>query len=516
MTWWVADESGLRPAQPRLPEGAWRELTLLLDLASAPGELVHEPVALADVAAALGRTLSWPEPDEVVALVGRVDREGRLLGVELSSQTREALLRRGARIWAPHSSNELEALRIGRAHRHSPLIAPLADVSELVTRVTHASLDRREDVRAAQVAETALGAAEPRWIGWAGLHALCLAALRRTTTSTFPWTLRLARDITARHMGRDALIDWPSDAELAQLPPARRLEILAHVVQSAADADGETAIEYAERARTALAPPSHRTAADARLLGAIGRALASGGAPSAALDVLSDALAAWAALGQDGHASYALCELLRIATRHAPETARRALVGARGDEPSPTRTSPRDDDPSPTRGSPPDDPTLGAAARILARTEEPARRFVWLAIGRAFAQLGAPSDAIAALEAGDPSAWELGPRHVRTARWHWLARAHRARDDHGDEDAAARAEQALEALGPSEHRWLTQIERARREGRVPLDELRGLLALPERGAEANRLLQRLAAGWTLENVAADPALVGAVVDEWRY
>jgi hypothetical protein len=143
-------------------------------------------------------------------------------------------------------------------------------------------------------------------------------------------------------------------------------------------------------------PRQERTREDLVLLGAMGRAYAAGRQYAAAGDLLRETVEGWFDAEDVPGASHSLCEYLRVLgiSRDAG-----AIEGAM------TRFVTRFE----TEIA--DDPVSAA--------------FVKLALGRAWAQVGRPAEAIEAL--GDATAsWRRAPQHVIFSRLRWLARALRA------------------------------------------------------------------------------------------
>lgn len=224
----------------------------------------------------------------------------------------------------------------------------------------------------------------------------------------------LAHQIAARHSGDHWLMEWPDEPWLAAQPRPLRLTLLAHVVQSAADGSAGLEREYADRALRLVAPHGEEHAADLKLLGAAGRALASAGVYRKAAETLDRAVRAWFALHRPGDASYALSEWLRV-------------LGCMG--------------------------ALAAAEidaadewvqRILnnPRTTMIARAFVLLSAGRARICAEQPEAGIQRLAADVGGVqWKLTQWHLQLSRLRWLARGQEAA---GGLDEAKATREALE------------------------------------------------------------------------
>ncbi|MCC7542905.1 MAG: hypothetical protein IT379_42205 [Deltaproteobacteria bacterium] len=281
---------------------------------------------------------------------------------------------------------------------------------------------------------------------------------------------RIAESIAWRHAGRAHVVVWPSDDFLHRYPRPVRLRVLAHVVQSVADAPRADVSRWVDEARAHLAPPNEEHTEDLELLGAIGRALASAGHDDDALSVLNRAVEGWFASWRSDGATHALCELLR-------------LHGARPD--------PRAVGTTIERSVPP----------VLAdpRTSDVARGFVHLAAGRALTSIGAHDDALSMLDA--PLDWPQYPRHLQLSRLRWranaLTRAGRHEDGH-----RARRELALKGTGTA-YPALSALDLAlatRDDPRPALASLESVAGdelsrwhVP--GLEAAELGRRVALGW---------------------
>lgn len=488
MTLWVFDERGLRPATPRLSAASVDELKSLLQHVPQV-EVAQGTVTLGDVVAGIAYALAI-EPSAPTLVLGGAEPTARLEAPPfLPNERLLTALDEFERFVVPASAGPvIDTLRAARGDRERPAILAAPRLSDAV-RLALPHLDAIlsagavEGVLSALIAR-ALEGPEPTSLGWSGVHHLCVGALRKTDAADSDTALLLAvaRDITARHLGHDALIEWPDEAWLAALDRPRRLTILAHVVQSAADADWEEAPRYAQAAKRSLAAPSERGPEDAKLLGAIGRAYASGFAEQEAIEALRAAIAVWERLDRPADASYAWSEVLRVASRSlgAGSSLARELLSRQ------------------------------EAAR--GRMTDPGRLFVQLAAGRAWAQLGELE--LATVELGDHAAeWALAPAHAQQARGRWLAWALRSQ---GDATGTRDAMDSLARGGPSEQRCLAELDEAlfhRADLREPLDRL---CALPTRGAEAHRWLAHLAPGRSLESVATDGELVREMVEGWRY
>ncbi len=277
----------------------------------------------------------------------------------------------------------------------------------------------------------------------------------------------LAYRVASRHEGRPAPLDLPRDAHAWVRQRGTRLRLLAQWVQSHADGpDDRAAMQAAEQARAEVAEDRQRTAGDAMLLGAIGRALASAGELERALDVLEEATGLWFDLYREPDATYALSELIRV----AGVLGRRDVV-ARG---------------------------AGWAERVASRAEtgRVSMAFVHLALIRAWVQLGEAERALERCAAGEADAPDL-PVHLRDSRRRWRARAL---------DAASRPVQAdavRDRVMSAPFTHLAGLDRALRDGADPGP----LLDLLRCDMEAARLLAR-------RPEARDPA--SWLAERYRY
>lgn len=292
--------------------------------------------------------------------------------------------------------------------------------------------------------------------------------------------LALARDIARRHCGLTAAIAWPDDEMLALYDRAHQLSVIANVVQSAADGAWDAIPEYAAHALRRIGDsPSAEEPESLAVLGAIGRALAATGHYDDARVVLAKALRGW--LSTDpAQGSRALCELLRV-------------DGLRGATDEVVRV--RDGDMAAVMGALPD---------------ANSRAYVTLALGRALAQAGSQTEALAVLQQSD---FAHAPHHVRTALQRWRAVAARAA---GDKARAREALTLLDALGESDQRELARLDGEDLDVGATVACLERLVALPGDGDEARRLLDRLAPGLSMRAVAERPDVLRQMRAEYRY
>lgn len=291
----------------------------------------------------------------------------------------------------------------------------------------------------------------------------------------------IARAIARRHAGYGDLLPWPREGALGAMPRPRRLRLLAHLVQSAAEWSDEDARTYAQRAATALAPRQEQTEGDLVLLGAIGRALASVETDAEALEALEAALAGWWELGAHADASFALAECIRV-------------VGLSRDVARLERL------------------TADVVPLVIAdpRTTEVGAAHVAFAAGRGNLLANRPEEAMVWLTSAGAVDWQEAPRWLARSRARWLARARQAT---GDSNGAAAERAALEQAArfgeDDEHVLLARLDGAvaASEGAEPL--LLALSAHPRAGRETTRILTRRAG-------LAPPDRAAALADRYRY
>jgi tetratricopeptide (TPR) repeat protein len=159
-------------------------------------------------------------------------------------------------------------------------------------------------------------------LNWAAtLRALEWIAARRQENARIPLLAAIAR----RHTGAAAslALDWDEDAidEVGN-------ELVAHIVQAAADAGDDRCSEFVARAldrvRNAPAEPG-----SIKALGACARALAAMRRFDEAQACAERAVQRWIARDERDESSYALCEWLRVAgVRKDQEAIERALIEA--------------------------------------------------------------------------------------------------------------------------------------------------------------------------------------------
>jgi hypothetical protein len=354
------------------------------------------------------------------------------------------------------------------------------DIALLRARVTgEASMEPAADVAEALLRVTLYG--DTGGLQWHSLALLARSALAELREDAVSWDrAAFARDVVRRHLGESVLLGWPQgEAWFESLDADDRCTAWAHVVQSAADADLEFAKEYAQHAAAKLAGMDRSDCA-LRLRGAVGRALAAIGDYVAAALHLEEAVDGWFALGRVDGISYPMCELLR-------------LRGIARDRPAIERLRVR------------------IEQFRMSAADPVSLVFVRLALGRALVQAGASTEGIAELALRDRE-WTTAPAHATAARLRWLHYAALQRGDpSGNEHRVALERHASSAQLP-----LACIDAALMRGEVLAPLVHDLLALIPEGAEAARMLARIAP--QLPSVArpADRPTVARMAWEYRY
>lgn len=210
---------------------------------------------------------------------------------------------------------------------------------------------------------------------------------------------RFGRAVALRHAGRQVEPVALDAGWVRGLPRPLRLKVAAHLVQDSADGAFELLPERIAFAQGLLAPPQERHGDDLRLLGALGRAEAARHHWKVAASALTEAVTGWQELDLLHEAAHPLCELLRVVGIQRDASTLSAL-----------RT--------------------GWAAHLLAdpRTPGISVAFVLVALGRAEAQTGEASEALATLDE-QAADWAAQPLHLRWAQLRWRARAQDALED---------------------------------------------------------------------------------------
>ena len=319
-------------------------------------------------------------------------------------------------------------------------------------------------------------------LGWASI-ANTAASLKEyfTDDADARERARFVEAVARRHEGGDdVVLEWPSDEWLSARPRPIRLEIAAHVLQSATDGfdpDLETRIEQAMS--LVAVDRSELHAADLTLLGAIGRALAAVGEFERALAVLRKAVDGWLEILDPSGSSHALSELLRVLG-----------VLNRADE-------------------------LDAVQQNqLAQFEaEPtvdlhSRAFMALALGRSLVLCGKPDRGLEQLE-GSVIRWDLAFSHVVRSRDRWRARA-LAELGRTDEATAVRRQLATQIDGTTaadEFHLLARLDAALEDPKADPVFILEDLSRHREGPDVKRIIR---------DALVDRATAQRVADRWRY
>lgn len=250
-------------------------------------------------------------------------------------------------------------------------------------------------------------------VDWTPVHEAARIAAENWVSldATEKSELSFATMVAARHEGRSVREDLPEPAWLAGLPAPVRLDVVAHLVQQSADAGHPDAEDALRLARAHLVRGKEAFLPHLRLLGAMGRLLASIGRLDDAIEAQREAARGWWDRMALEEISYPLSEWLRLA-------------GARG-----ARASFDEADELLQRVT-----SLEAEAGL-------GSPYVLLSRCRALVQLGSGADAEADLRTlfGDASL----PAHVTAAAGRWLARSLEAR---GEKAAARKTRDELQSL----------------------------------------------------------------------
>lgn len=317
---------------------------------------------------------------------------------------------------------------------------------------------------------------------WASVARLAYGALRAPgLDDTERWQLGFIRDVSRRHAGEGVLISWPQ-SHLAALPLEKRLEVIAHLVQSSADGAIEQIEAYVALAHEAVG--EHRSPAALKVLGACGRALGALLHTARAGELLAQAVQGWLALGRAAEAGYSLCERLRLlGQERALEEVQKVVA-------------------------------IEVSEFEAAEPDERSRTYVCLAVGRALIQAGASGEGLGWL-AQDTADWMDGDAHVRTARLRWRAFAHGTL---GDEASVQTTLQGFEdeRLSGDGQRALAELDRALRRGLSPTEALNALLADANDGPEARRCMTALAPEVRLADWPKRSDLLERLAWTWRY
>lgn len=267
------------------------------------------------------------------------------------------------------------------------------------------------------------------------------------------------------------LLPWPTPGLLDGLTAPRRLMLLAHLVQSAADGNLDKVGEYIELAHARLLEQRAAPRDALPIRGAMGRAWAAVGEFSKALETSRAAAQAWIDAGLAGDASYALCEWLRVA-------------GLLGDASEVERAN-------------------AVAQELLAGFSEDSRAHVHLNRGRALLQVGHAERARQALL--DPVFERKAELLAARARWS-------LRLPGSTNEARAGWNHDLAHARDQDQRVLAALDHALDTGAPVGPIVDTLLELEEPRAT----LQRLAAGRPLREAAEDLAVLRRLREEVRY
>jgi hypothetical protein len=277
--------------------------------------------------------------------------------------------------------------------------------------------------------------------------------------STDHFRLDVVEKVARRHAGRtDVLLPWVNRSELSHREPW--LKVVAHVVQSAADAGDDDALrEYLRLAERELRPLGERSPAEIELVGACGRGWAVLREPGRAEAHLREATEAWGLIGDPARASFPLCEWLRV-------TAAFGLANAAD--------------------------VIERADRALSEVSfDPfSRAYLNLDVARARLLAGRDPER-AALHASAAVAAQPGATHPGPTARRWLIRALRDLGRPADADAQLRDLEALHAERPSDPTARTAPLLAALDG---IEQSGGDLE----GTEALRVLAELRAAWPIE------------------
>jgi hypothetical protein len=289
----------------------------------------------------------------------------------------------------------------------------------------------------------------PMVLGWSAIATCAHELSVKVASPTTRARLDAVRAIARRHAGHGAPMPWPDEADLTTMPRSRRLRLLAHVVQSAADV-GTDAVAQANRALSLVRPRLERAPEDAVILGAIGRAMAAGGDDDAATNALREAVDAWSEVGSPHESSHALCELLRLL----------AIAGRREE-------------------------VVALCERAVAdcardpRSSEKSIGYVRIAAGRALVQIGNLEAALGYLS--DDGGWPPLPPEAEGARERWWARALDGSGRRADADQCRERLDARRGRGVAldMQASLAELDRARRDGESTSSAIEALEAMTE-------------------------------------
>lgn len=206
--------------------------------------------------------------------------------------------------------------------------------------------------------------------------------------------VRLVQRIALRHEGGSSDVAIRPEDVPPSLPLESRFELMAHVLQSQADAASPDWRTSVATAHTMLRRPDERSDAEVMVLGAKARLLAAWREDDAALALLHECVQYWMER-KPSAASFALCELLRIMGMTGRTTAVFETIEV-------------------------------WAPGVWRELDDVGTTFVALAIGRALVQVDRGDLAREWLSDGArlaASKWSDAMPHVERSRRRWLARA---------------------------------------------------------------------------------------------
>lgn len=466
-------------ALPRLRGGTLTppELVLVLLATTPEGEVstLEGSSLLLPLALGLASHLVGQALPAHVAATGAVDERGWVLPVGGLAEKLGLL-----RDWAPSvrtvlvaSEQVAEAHALGTGHEVVGVRSLGDAIRECLPRAPEtepppqlAAAELRSLVRAATDGH-------PGLTGWGGIAASADALKHRMED---PASRRLAGVVGAiarRHTGRAE----PLDLEGIELAWPRKVALVAHAVQAVADCashpDANAVVALAEQ----YLEEARGFPEELRLLGAVGRMHAAGGAAEPALAVLERAVQGWFALDRTEEATFAVAEALRLCG---------ALQVGQGW-------------------------AWGAADRVAAEVFGEGAGYVRVAAARSRLALGQPHAALADL-ADNVHDWALLPRHVSGARQRHLVAAWRATGCATESGWSwLHAHAALPEVALMLR--LARLEEAVAGHGSPAEALTALLELERDGLMAGEV-ERIARNHRL--AMDDPGLPGLVVRWYRY
>lgn len=483
MTIRVFDRGAVREAEVRSSVA----VRAVLELMGIERDATHDAVPLGDALAAISSLLGLGTESDILAS-GMVDSDGGVTDVMTAVGT---LASHPAALYVvpdgvlPDASFA-ESLRASMRTSSEAHVIGVLTLGEAADRLFDLSGRGQEGTlvpaearaRARTVLFRRIVEGKRLALDWPAVAAIAIGLWRHAADDDHAlFELAFIRDVARRHDGGTAIIPWPHD-ELQAYPPETRARIVAHVVQSASDGGLGLVGEYVGYARKELDSLDSGLAEALELRGAVGRALAAVGSYAEAQSDLEVAVNAWL-VRDPARASHPLCELLRVAGIRREQSLVLAL--------------------------------LGTAERVSSRANGDTTAYLALATGRALVQVGLPRlarDILSGARIGGGA-----PRHVRSAKARWLARAEH---DVGELGLAERTRAELGShFESSDQVALAGLDAA--AGNV--ERIRGcldaLLVCRER-AEASATLERLAPGLSTYALAERKELIEALREEYRY